>query len=68
MSIETMIQVPQHLLGKLAAAPENAPGTHLVNCILKDRTLLGVTVVNGCVALIDPDENICSKDILDIKL
>lgn len=63
-----MIQVPQHLQRKLAAAPENAPGTHLVNCILSDRTILGVTVVNGCVALIDPQEKVSSQDIQDIRL
>lgn len=62
-----MVQIPQHLLGKLAAAPESTPGTHLVNCRLPGRTLLGVTVVNGCVAIIDPDQKVNTQDILDIE-
>jgi len=66
MSTEKMVQIPQHLLEKLAIAPENAPGTHLVNCVLKNRTILGVTVVNRVVAIIEPEQQVTTQDIQDI--
>ncbi len=63
-----MISIPQPLQGKLIGYPETTPGAHVVNLKLSNGLyLLGITVVNATVALIDPDLQVASNDIVEVQ-
>ncbi|MDG1949494.1 MAG: hypothetical protein P8J32_01570 [bacterium] len=67
MSHQT-INLPQALQNKLAAVEETSPGMHLVKLITTKGFIPTVKIVNRCVAVLSPLDDIATEDMTDLEI